>query len=236
MAHAPKDMPSGPDAASPAIDVVIPILNEADRIEPLVQRLWELGFRSVIVVDGGSTDRGPAIAEVAGATVIHAARGRGVQMNAGAAAGRAPALLFLHADTSLPEDACEIVTRTLSTPTCVAGCFRLRFDSRDPRLRLLAWFSRFDTVVSTFGDQAFFIRRAAFAAAGGFPEWPFLEDVELRRRMRRLGRFRKASAAVMTSARRFEAEGVLRRHSLNTLILTLHLLGVPASRLARWYR
>ena len=111
----------------------------------------------------------------------------------------------------------------------------MRFDRSSPTLRISAWFSRFDSGMTSFGDHGFFASRAAFEAAGGFPDWPLLEDVELRRRLRRLGRFVKAPATVVTSARRFHAEGVLRRQGRNGLILFLHALGVSAAWLKRLY-
>lgn len=215
---------------------MIPILNEGARIGALVNHLRDAGFHAVVVVDGGSHDEGPRAAREAGAYVILTERGRGRQMNAGAAQGAAPTLLFLHADTRLPIGAATAIASTLARPRCVGGCFRLRFDSPRPLLRVFGWFSRYETGLTSFGDQAFFVRRSAFEAAGGFPDWPLLEDLELRRRLLRQGRFLKASACVVTSARRFEAEGAVRRLLLNAMILALHRLGAPAHRLARFYR
>ena len=103
-------------------------------------------------------------------------------------------------------------------------------------MRLAAWCTRFETGLTTFGDQGFFMRRSAWAAAGGFPDQPFLEDVEMRRRLKRLGRFVKLAASVRTSARRFEAEGTLSRFALNAWILLLHRLGAAPERLLRFYR
>lgn len=191
---------------------------------------------SILVVDGGSQDETPRLAAAAGARVLRCDPGRGRQMNAGAVAGEAPILLFLHADTRLPPNAAVVIRETFGRPGCVGGCFRLRFDAERPLLRVFAWFSRFDTAATTFGDQAFFVRRAAFEAAGAYPDWPLLEDVEFRRRLKGHGTFHKARESATTSARRFEAEGVFRRQLMNGLILLMHACGVPPARLLRWYR
>jgi len=214
--------------------VVIPTLNEAERIGPLLDRLG--GFDEVVVADGGSTDETPAIAAAQGARVVAAPRGRGPQMNAGARVSRAELLLFLHADTRLPDGAAGLIRAALAHDGVAGGAFRARFEPAGPVLRMAAAFTRFETGLTSFGDQGFFMRRSAWAAAGGFPDQPFLEDVEMRRRLKRLGRFVKLPAAVTTSARRFEAEGALRRLALNAFILLLHRLGAPPRRLQRWYR
>lgn len=222
--------------AGPRIDVVVPALNESRGIGACVGHLRGLGFTSIVVVDGGSRDATVRLAAEAGARVACSARGRGRQMNAGAEAGAAPILLFLHVDTKLPAGATDIIIETLARPGCVAGCFRLRFEPERALLRAFAWFSRFDTRMTTFGDQAYFVRRDAFEAVDGFPDWPLLEDVELRRRLKGLGQFQKARQRVTTSARRFDNEGLLGRQALNGVILLMHALGVSPAWLQRWYR
>ncbi|MBW3616366.1 MAG: TIGR04283 family arsenosugar biosynthesis glycosyltransferase [Proteobacteria bacterium] len=214
--------------------VIVPALNEAVRIGPLLDALS--GWDEVVVADGGSTDGTPEIARARGVEVVAAPRGRGPQMNAGVRACGAELLLFLHADTLPPSDAPRLIREALADPTVAGGAFRAAFEGGGPTLRLAAWFTRFETGLTTFGDQGFFMRRSAWAAAGGFPEEPFLEDVDMRRRLKRLGRFMKLESAVHTSARRFEAEGTLRRFALNAWILLLHRLGVRPGRLLRFYR
>ena len=220
------------------IAVVVPVLNEAERLPALLGHLAHQGFGAVVIVDGGSSDSGAEIAQARqGVRLVRAARGRGVQMNAGAAAApEATGLLFLHADTRLPPGAAALVAEALSAPSTAGGAFRLRFDRRHPLLDLYAACSRLDSGWTTFGDQALFMRRSTFEAVGGFPALPLLEDVEMRRRLKRQGRFVKLPFAVTTSARRFEAEGLWRRQLKNGLILLLHAVGVGPERLARLYR
>lgn len=218
--------------------MVIPTLNEAARLPALLAALGVGGWGAVVVADGGSTDGTTEIAagwpDVA---LRRSASGRGRQMNAGVeATAKADALLFLHADTRLPPDASILIAAALSRPDTVGGAFRVTFDLQHPLLRLSGACSRIDSGWTTFGDGAFFMRRTAFDAVGGFPEQPLLEDVEMRRRLRRIGRFVKLGAAVTTSARRFEAVGPLRRQLKNGLTLGLHALGVGPKRLARLYR
>lgn len=219
------------------IAVVIPTLDEAGRIGALLDNLTRGDFAEIIVVDGGSADRTAEIVrDRRGVRLISATRGRGPQLNAGAAAAHSDILMFLHADTLLPAGGAQAVCTALRDEAVVAGCFRMRFDRPHPLLRLYEWFTRFDTLFTTFGDQCYFVRRAVFAAAGGFPNWPILEDVEIRRRLKRAGRFVKLERAVTTSARRYEADGFVRRQILNAGILLLYGIGVPAARLTQLYR
>lgn len=217
--------------------MIVPVLNEAERLPGLLVDLVGHGFGRVLVADGGSTDGSVEIAAAAaGVTLVRAPRGRAAQQNAGAAAaGEARVLVFLHADTRLPPDAVARMGEVLARGAA-AGAFRLRFDRRHPLLDLYAAASRVESYWTTFGDQALFVRSEAFEAVGGFPLLPFLEDVALRRALKERGRLLKSPAAVTTSARRFEAEGFARRQMKNAAILLLHALGASPAWLARWYR
>ena len=218
------------------IAVLIPVLNEASCIARLLNALTAMDFAEIVVADGGSTD---ATVEIARSfpkvTVVASPRGRGHQINAAVQASSQPLLLILHADTSLPEAAPRLIRETLQEGKTAAGCFRLRFDSAMPMLKLFAWFSRFETRFTTFGDQAYFLTRYAFEAAGGAPGWPLLEDVALRQRLKSQGPFVKRQESVVTSARRFEKRGPVRGQLRNVLIILGYGLGVPIERLAAFY-
>lgn len=220
------------------IAVVIPVLNEVDRVKALLEEVKAQGFEEVIVADGGSGDGTvEAVLAQSGTRLVRSERGRARQMNVGAAAASpADVLLFLHADTRLPPEAARLVADLMQDSRVVGGSFRLTFDRRHPLLDVYAACSRFDTAWTTFGDQAFFIRRAQFDALGGFPDQPVLEDMAMRKALRRRGRFVKLGASVETSARRFEAEGLLRRQLKNGFMLALHAGGVSPHRLAALYR
>jgi cellulose synthase/poly-beta-1,6-N-acetylglucosamine synthase-like glycosyltransferase len=148
----------------------------------------------------------------------------------------APVVLILHADTMLPENALRLVRAALLDPAVVGGSFRMRFDKPSPAYAIYGWFTRFETPFTTFGDQAFFACRTAIEASGGIPDWPLMEDVELRRRLRRQGRFVKLVECVTTSARRFERVGAVRGMILDVLIVAGFWLGLSPRWLAARYR
>jgi rSAM/selenodomain-associated transferase 2 len=168
--------------------------------------------------------------------VLVAARGRATQMNAGARATSAAILLFVHADTRLGPNAFATVERAIANGAS-GGCFRVRIDSPDPRLRIASGIInlRSRLMPSATGDQAIFVRRDIFDAIGGYRELPLCEDLDLVARLSRRGRFVLVDGEVQTSARRWQRNGVARTVALMwTLRLGYHL-GVPPSRLARWY-
>lgn len=193
------------------VSIIIPSLNEAEEIgASLASALRQTHPIEVIVVDGGSTDETPEIAARYGVTVIRVERGRACQMNAGAEIARGEILLFLHADTRLPENAVDAIRATLANPGAVSGCFRTTFDDAS-NLWMQLWQARIWMRWHrlAFGDRALFIQRTAFDTFNGFPDQPIFEDLELVRRARRTGRFVFLKANVVTSARRFRENGAL---------------------------
>jgi rSAM/selenodomain-associated transferase 2 len=230
------------------IAVVIPVLDEAARIAArLVEVGAVAGVEEVVVVDGGSADRTCEIVRgVPGVRLLAAPRGRGRQMNAGARGTTAPVLLFLHADVSLPADAGRWVAAALTDRGVVGGAFRTwtvpdapAAGRAGPVRRLAAAFLHLADVRSRcarlpYGDQALFVRRTAFERAGGFPDQALMEDVELARRLRRLGRLVTVPASVRVSGRRLLARP-LRSALLLRLVPLLYRLGVSPERLARLY-
>jgi rSAM/selenodomain-associated transferase 2 len=158
-------------------------------------------------------------------------------MNAGARAAAGDVLLFLHADTRLPDGAGAAIARALADPAVVGGRFDIRFDSpRWPFRMIAALMNRRSrlTRIST-GDQGLFVRRAAFEALGGFPDIPLMEDVEITRRLKRAGRIACLSERVTTSARKWERDGVARTIALMWALRLLYVCGVAPARLHRWY-
>jgi rSAM/selenodomain-associated transferase 2 len=218
------------------ISVLIPVLNEGETIGGLLAGLVAMDFSEIIVCDGGSTDATRDIVLAArGVILVRSGRGRGLQINAAASAARQPILLILHADTRLPANAAQLVRDTLRDKRVAAGCFRLAFDRASATLAFYAWCSRFESRFTTFGDQAYFTTRSTFEAAGRAPDWPLLEDVALRERLKAHGRFVKRSETVVTSARRFTKRGVVFQQVLNTGIIAAYYCGVPVNRLAAIY-
>jgi rSAM/selenodomain-associated transferase 2 len=220
--------------------VVIPTLDEASRIATACHDVLTTAGRDgadveVIVADGGSTDATVERAAIAGARTVVGPPGRGPQCNAGAALAQGNVLLFLHADTQLPPNSFKLLTAQFAQPAVAAGTFRLSFDEQHWLFSLYTFFSRFDSVFTTFGDQCIVIRRDLFVRLGGFPDWPLFEDVALLQRVRRETRVHSFPAAIVTSARRFRREGVIRQSVRNWLLVMQYLAGVSPADLALKY-
>ena len=192
----------------------------------------------VIVVDGGSRDASARIARRARARVIAAARGRGLQLDAGARAARCDWLLFLHADCRIEPEWERAVRAFIAAPGAEerAGYFTLALD--DPAAaarrveRLAAW--RSQILALPYGDQGLLIHRSLYEAAGGYPAIPLMEDVALARRLGR-ARLKPLGATILTSASRYRRDGYWRRPLRNLFCLSLYFLGVPPGRIAKIY-
>jgi rSAM/selenodomain-associated transferase 2 len=221
------------------LSVVIPGVEEADNLARLLPELAaHCAEAELIVVDGGSADATREIVRRRpGTRYLSSGRGRARQMNAGARAARGDTLLFLHADTRLPPDAAAAIARALSDPSVVAGRFDVRLTNDGWPFRMIAafmnWRSRLTRIAT--GDQAIFVRRAAFDALGGYPDLPLMEDVELCRRLKRLGRIVCLRQRVTTSARKWEQEGIVRTILLMWTLRFLYFCGVEPDRLHAWY-
>jgi len=166
---------------------------------------------------------------------LSAPRGRGSQCNAGAERATGELLLFLHDDTELPRQAPAVVAAAFVDPKTQVGCFRLDFDHAHWLLASYAFFSRFESALTSFGDQGILIRRSFFDAIGGFPNWSLFEDVELLARARRRTRIKKLPARVTTSAVRFLENGILRQQLLNAWLMLRFSLGASPESLRRRY-
>lgn len=214
--------------------MVIPALNEAAVLGTAIDAAFAAGAAEVIVADGGSIDDTIAIAEAHGARVIDGERIRARQLNRGAEAAVHDAILFLHADTLLPTGACDAVQRAVTQGFDFGG-FRIAFIEHSARLAYVAFMinARTRMTQKPWGDQAQFVRRDAFLAIGGYPEFPIMEDYELARRMKHRT---VLPLTVRTSGRRFLDKGVIRASMVNWLIITCYHLGVKPDTLARWYR
>lgn len=226
--------------AAARLSVVVPVLNEAAGLGDALQALAPLRARGadIIVADGGSSDRSAALAAAGGAHVVHAARGRALQMNAGAAQCGGDVLLFLHADTVLPDGADALVSEALASGARVWGRFDVAITGRPHMLRLIAALMNLRsrlTGIAT-GDQAMFMTRAAFAAVGGFPAQPLMEDIEMSRRLLTLSRPACLTAQVQTSGRRWESRGVWRTMLLMWRLRFAYWRGASPERLADLYR
>ena len=218
------------------ISIIVPTLNEERALAATLEHLLEIS-PEVVVSDGSSQDATRSIANKYPVTWVEGEAGRGVQLNRGARAASGDVLLFVHADTTLPEDTVRRIEEALEDGA-VGGGFEVRFSSDRAVMRLGSRLASLRTRLSRIplGDQAQFVRAEVFRQMGGFQEWPILEDLDFARRLKAEGRVRIPRASVSTSDRRFARSGILRTLGTNYLIWTLFLFGMHPKRLARLYR
>ncbi|MGH8271845.1 MAG: TIGR04283 family arsenosugar biosynthesis glycosyltransferase [Gammaproteobacteria bacterium] len=226
------------DYRAVAFSIIVPVLDEAAALPALLTSLapWRNVGAEIIVADGGSLDASVEIAERGGAKVVRCERGRARQMNAGAAAAHGDVLLFLHADTRLPETTRETITQAVAA-NARWGFFALTIVGRHPLLAVIARAASLRsrlTGIAT-GDQAIFVTRELFDTVGGFPDIPLMEDIAFSRRLRERAHPAKLKLKAETSARRWEQGGMLRTVFLMWRLRLAYALGTSPAKLARRY-
>ena len=220
------------------VSIIIPMPNEEAELPGLLGSLGTLGGQpEILFVDGGSRDRGPALVRQAGLPVLDSPPGRALQMNRGALGTRGEVLVFLHADSRLPPDSLRAIDVAMSDPAVVGGRLDLVYERAEWPY---PWIARLGNLRSRLtkiftGDQTIFVRRSAFDAVGGYPEIPLMEDIELSRRLKRLGRVACLHAPVAGSTRKWRREGVWRTIGLMWLLRCLYALGASPESLHRLY-
>lgn len=219
------------------ISVIVPVLNEEVTIAATLGALAALAPYEVILVDGGSVDRTRDIAARSGAQVLSAERGRARQMNRGAARASGEVLLFLHADTRLPDSAFSDIAAALNDPRCLGGRFDVELEGSHRMLKLVGALINYRSRVTKVGtgDQAIFLRREIFLRMGGYPDIPLMEDIALCRALKRMGAVACLRSRVVTSARRWENDGVWRTIVRMWTLKLLYLAGVSPARLKQFY-
>ncbi len=221
------------------LSIIVPVLDEEAGIAAALTALAPFRARGaeLIVVDGGSRDRTAELARPLADQVLAAPRGRGAQMNAGAAAASGDVLLFLHADTRLPPDADRMLLDGLSNSSWQWGRFDVRIEGKSPLLALVAGLMNWRSLATGIatGDQAIFATRAAFAQVGGFPDIPLMEDIEISKRLKRVSRPLCLAARVTTSGRRWQECGTIRAILLMWRLRLAYFLGAEPAALARRY-
>ncbi len=234
-----RNLITTPPSGSWRLSIIIPCLNEGAIVRPALLALQWLRTRGheLILVDGGSSDGTPDLVPDLVDLMLHSPPGRAVQMNLGARRAKGAVFWFLHLDTEVPPGADERLLTALGDGPGW-GRFDVRLSGRQPLFRLVEWMmnqrSRLTGIAT--GDQGLFVSRDWFEAVGGYPEIALMEDIELSRRLKRLGRPHSLQPALRTSSRRWEHRGPLRTILLMWSLRLAHALGVDPRRLAAWYR
>jgi len=219
------------------ISVILPVLNEERAIGPTIAAVMALHPNELIVVDGGSSDDTRKISAQSGAKVLMTGPGRARQMNRGALDATGDVLLFLHADTRLPASAFRDIEAALSGPRYLGGRFDVELDSDRWLLKVVGFMISLRSRLSKIGtgDQAIFVRREIFTELGAFPDMPLMEDIAFSRMLKRAGKVACLKSKVVTSARRWETDGVWRTIFRMWTLKLLHFAGVSPARLKRFY-
>jgi rSAM/selenodomain-associated transferase 2 len=221
------------------VSVIIPTLDEALELPPLIAQLQqEPELAEIVVADGGSSDGTAVIAERLGVRVVASPRGRGPQLRAGAAAASGEVLLFLHADSVFPAGGLAAITAALvQNPEAPGGNFTLIFDGES---RFARWLTGFYALIRRvglyYGDSGIFVRRSVYNAIGGVKPIALMEDYEFVRRLECAGpTIRIDDPPLVTSSRKFAGRRAPAIVAGWLLIHLLYALGVPPARLARLY-
>jgi rSAM/selenodomain-associated transferase 2 len=217
--------------------VIIPTLNEEENIGKQIKHIKKLSKSTeIIIVDAGSTDKTKEIAKLHDTKVINSKKGRGTQQQAGAKVSSNNILVFLHADTRLPIDAFIQIEKSFKKRARLIATFRISFFPPLLLLHVVSFFSRFDTLITRFGDQCIVIRREFYEQIGGFPDWPLFEDIYLLEQARKYTHIYSIPSRVQTSSRRFLQNGVIKQLVWNAWLVILYKLGRSPSKLAEMYR
>ncbi len=217
------------------ISVIVPTLNEESHIEKTLQSVMKQeGDYELYVVDGGSTDNTVTIAKKY-ACVISSKRGRAIQMNAGAKLCKGDILLFLHADTFLPDNGFREIRKRMRDETVSGGSFYIAFDTDNFILRGVSFITRFNFRLFHFGDQGIFVRRDIFQSLRGYKEMPIMEDYDFYKRLREQGKVILIRMPVISSARRFIKKGVIRQLLINKFVVLAYWAGVDIQTIKRYY-
>jgi len=219
------------------VSIIVPTLNESSQITQTLIALKKLeGEKEILVVDGGSDDETVSLARKCGTVVLPSNRGRGVQLHVGALHSRGEILWFVHADTLPPAHALNEILEAMSDPSVVGGNFGLTFDGPSRAARqLTAIYPALRWLNLCYGDSGIFIRRDVYERIGGFRPFALFEDLDLLKRLRRIGRFIHLECRIVTSSRRFENKNFALMWTHWTALQVLYWSGVSPNLLARWY-
>lgn len=223
------------------ISIIIPVYNEQKSISDCIDNVKQsCGHDSeIIVVDGSPSKSTLSLIKDSDILKLHSSPGRALQMNNGANAASGDILIFLHADTIIPEKSGDLVRQALEIPTATAGAFKLSFNDTSWTMQIIAFIANLRTRLERvpYGDQGLFIKRATFQKLGGFPIIPIMEDVEFFRNLKKQKlEILILDENIITSARRYKVSGPLKCATRNCMLRLLHLCGVSPNSLTKMYR
>ena len=216
--------------------IIIPTLNEEKVIEKVIAHLNS--FKDdieIIIADGRSEDKTTKIAEKYKVKVVQSSPGKGIQINEGLKNSTGEILVVLHADTLLPNNTFSLIEEAFLNDQIKIATFKLKFDYDHFILKFYSYFTRFDSVFTTFGDQVIIIRKAFLNKLGGFPDLPIFEDVELFRKARRHAKIFKLPATAETSSRRFMKKGIIKTQLLNAWYIFHYLKRTDSQKIHKKY-
>ena len=222
------------------ISIIIPVLNEEGFIGNILDHLTKTGssrfIQEIICVDGGSHDKTVAVSEAHGAKIVHSEKGRAKQMNLGAQKAQGDILYFLHADTFTPKDFDQKIL-TAVDQGYDSGCFRMKFDTKNPFLRFFAYMSRINHRLCRGGDQSLFVKKELFQKTKGFNEAYYIyEDTEFITRLYQKATFKILPDAVITSARKYREKGWMKVQFHFGMIHLKNYLGAHPDELYQYYK
>jgi len=219
------------------ISIIIPIRGEAPNVAEGFRALLQDGRTEALVADGGDCPETTRAFATMGARIVCGSGSRGLRLDRAAREARGEILFFLHADSRPPDDVLDLIRETLEAGAA-AGAFSLSYEGATPALRWIAWWAnlRSRLLGLPFGDQGLFCRREAYERAGGFRDLPICDDVDIVRRLKRVGRLAIRPEKTVTSPRRYSDRGALAQVLRNWKVLAGYFAGVSPEKLERWYR
>jgi len=223
----------------PQVSLIIPVFHDTAEVSKLLVTLVPDSRVEIIIVDGDcDLNLDKLAASRTDVKLLRTSPGRGRQMNVGGTSATGNWLLFLHADCRLPHKWLTAIDSAGQDPSTVGGWFQFQLNTQVWQARVLEYFValRIKILHLPYGDQGIFVKKMVFKKLGGFREWPLMEDVDFVRRLQKNGKVCPSVLSVITSARRWEQDGWVKRSARNLALMSLYLIGVSVTQLAKWYR